>query len=383
MKKRRLALEENERATLAPYALFSAASRGRVHHEAEPRYRTAFQRDRDRIVHSAAFRLLEYKTQVFVNDAGDYYRTRLTHTLEVAQIGRTLARALGANEDLVETICLAHDLGHPPFGHAGEDVLNHLMSDHGGFNHNHQSYRVVTKLERRYRNWTGLNLTLETLEGIAKHETSDDRRSFSEITQETGASVEAQIANISDELAYNAHDLDDGLQAGLIRTDQLAELGLWQQVVDRVKWRDKLLDDVSRHHIIRELVGLLVDDVLGESQRRLSALSPESSMAVQLHGEPVVRHSDAQLEQVVQLKDFLFRQMYRHFRIVRMQTRAEHFLEGLFASYVRQPLQLPDDYRAKLGDESLHRVVADYIANLTDRSALHEYQQLFDPITRP
>ncbi len=383
MKQCRLTLEANERSTLAPYALFSDASRGRAHHEAEPRYRTAFQRDRDRIVHSAAFRLLEYKTQVFVNDAGDYYRTRLTHTLEVAQIGRTLARALGANEDLVETICLAHDLGHPPFGHAGEDVLNHLMSGHGGFNHNHQSYRVVTKLERRYRNWAGLNLTRETLEGIAKHETNADRRAFSEIPQETGASVEAQIANISDELAYNAHDLDDGLQAGLIRPDQMAELGLWQQVVERVQWTGKALDDVSRHHIIRELVGLLVDDVLGESQRRLADLKPQSSMAVQLHTESIVSHSGAQLQQVAQLKDFLLHNMYRHFRIARMQTRAEHFLEALFASYVKQPLQLPDDYRAKLQDDSVYRVVADYIANLTDRSALREFQQLFDPITQP
>ena len=383
MKKRRQTLEEDERRTLAPYALFSDASRGRPHHEAEPRYRTAFQRDRDRIVHSAAFRLLEYKTQVFVNDAGDYYRTRLTHTLEVAQIGRTLARALGANEDLVETICLAHDLGHPPFGHAGEDVLNQLMSDHGGFNHNHQSYRVVTKLERRYRNWPGLNLTIESLEGIAKHETSAVRRAFSEIAQETGPSVEAQIANISDELAYNAHDLDDGLQAGLIRMDQLTELGLWRQVADRARWQGQALDDVSRHHIIRELVGLLVDDVLGESQIRLLQLKPDSSMAVQLRGMPVICHSDAQLEQVAQLKDFLFHNMYRHYRIVRMQTRAEHFLEALFSSYLKQPLQLPDHYRAKLQGETLHRVVADYIANLTDRSALHEFQQLFDPITKP
>lgn len=383
MMNRRLTLEANERRTLAPYALFSDASRGRAHHEAEPRYRTAFQRDRDRIVHSAAFRLLEYKTQVFVNDAGDYYRTRLTHTLEVAQIGRTLARALGANEDLVETICLAHDLGHPPFGHAGEDVLNQLMSEQGGFNHNHQSYRVVTRLERRYRNWPGLNLTIESLEGIAKHETSYDRREFSEISQETGPSVEAQIANISDELAYNAHDLDDGLQAGLIRMDQITELALWRQLSQRAKWRGKALDDVSRHHIIRELVGLLVDDVLDESQRRLSQHKPDSSMAIQLHGEPVVRHSATQMEQVAQLKEFLFHNMYRHYRIVRMQTRAEHFLEALFSSYVKQPLQLPDDYRAKLNDEALHRVVADYIANLTDRSALHEFQQLFDPITKP
>ena len=383
MTKRRSTLEEDERRTLAPYALYSDASRGRVHHESEPRYRTVFQRDRDRIVHSAAFRQLEYKTQVFVNDAGDYYRTRLTHTLEVAQIGRTLARALGANEDLVETICLAHDLGHPPFGHAGEDVLNQLMSDHGGFSHNHQSYRVVTKLERRYRNWPGLNLTIESLEGIAKHETSGERRSFSEISHETGPSVEAQIANIADDLAYNAHDLDDGLQAGLIRSTQIAGLGLWRQVVERVRWSGKLLDDVSRHHIIRELVGLLVDDVLAESQRRLSQLKPESSMAVQLHGEAVVSHSGATSSSVAQLKDFLFHNMYRHFRVVRMQTRAEHILEALFASYVKQPLQLPGAYRDRLEAEPVQRVVADYIANLTDRSALHEFQQLFDPNTEP
>lgn len=380
---RRLKLEQNERNALARYALFSADSRGRVHHEAEPSYRTAFQRDRDRIVHSAAFRLLEYKTQVFVNDAGDYYRTRLTHTLEVAQIGRTLARALGVNEDLVEAICLAHDLGHPPFGHAGEEALNQLMSGHGGFNHNHQSYRVVTKLERRYPNWHGLNLTIETLEGIAKHETSYDRRAFSEISPETGASVEAQIANIADELAYNAHDLDDGLQAGLIGIEQVAELELWQQVVDRANWRGSRLDDVSRHQLIRELVGMLVDDVLGETQRQLKALEPESSLAVQLHPDPVVRHSLGQQALNAELKDFLFHCMYRHFRIVRMQTRAEHFIQALFVSYVKEPRQLPDDYRAKLAEESTHRVVADYIASLTDRSALHEFQQLFDPITRP
>ena len=349
----------------------------------EPRYRTAFQRDRDRIVHSAAFRLLEYKTQVFVNDAGDYYRTRLTHTLEVAQIGRTLARALGANEDLVEAICLAHDLGHPPFGHAGEDVLNQLMRDHGGFNHNHQSYRVVTKLERRYPKWQGLNLTLETLEGIAKHETAYDRSAFSQIPEETGPSLEAQIANVADELAYNAHDLDDGLQSGLIRPAQLEALEIWRRVVERVGWAGGDLDDVARHMIIRELVGELVDDALFESERRIESLNPRDSLDIQRHPHTVVRHSQAQARLNAELKDFLFHNMYRHFRIARMQTRAERFIQALFASYIGEPRQLPDLYRAKLDREPAHRVVADYIASLTDRSALREYQQLFDPISRP
>lgn len=378
----RLKLEDNELGSLASYALFSRHSRGRLHHEPEPRYRTAFQRDRDRIVHSAAFRLLEYKTQVFVNDAGDYYRTRLTHTLEVAQIGRTLARALGANEDLVEAICLAHDLGHPPFGHAGEDALNQLMSDHGGFNHNHQSYRVVTKLEHRYPKWMGLNLTFETLEGIAKHETAYDRSLFREISEETGPGLEAQIANVADELAYNAHDLDDGLQSGLIHVSQLAELDIWRRVLDRVKWSGGDLDDVARHNIIRELVGQLVDDVLFESERRIEALAPQESLDIQLHPQPVVRHSDELQALNAELKDFLFHNMYRHFRIVRMQTRAEHFIQALFDSYIGEPLQLPDSYRAKLEAEPMRRVVADYIASLTDRSALREFRQLVDPISR-
>ncbi len=379
----RLMLEENELRSLAPYALFSGRSRGRVHHESEPRYRTAFQRDRDRIVHAAAFRLLEYKTQVFVNDAGDYYRTRLTHTLEVAQIGRTLARALGANEDLVEAICLAHDLGHPPFGHAGEDVLNELMSEHGGFNHNHQSYRVVTKLEHRYPKWNGLNLTLETLEGIAKHETAYDHSAFREIPEETGPGLEAQIANVADELAYNAHDLDDGLQSGLIHVAQLRELTIWQRVIERLNWSNSDLDDVSRHNIIRELVGQLVDDVLYESERRIRDLCPGESLDLQRHPTPVIGHS-AELQMCnAELKEFLFHNMYRHFRIVRMQTRAEHFIQALFASYAGEPRQLPDSYRAKLASEPKHRVVADYIASLTDRSALREFQQLFDPISRP
>ncbi len=379
----RLKLEDKELRGLAAYALFSRQSRGRLHPEPEPRYRTAFQRDRDRIVHSAAFRRLEYKTQVFVNDAGDYYRTRLTHTLEVAQIGRTLARALGANEDLVEAICLAHDLGHPPFGHAGEDALDQLMSDHGGFNHNHQSYRVVTKLERRYPKWTGLNLTLETLEGIAKHETAYDRSAREGTPDENGPSLEAQIANVADELAYNAHDLDDGLQSGLIRPPQLEALEIWRRVVARVGWAGGELDDLARHSVIRELVGHLVDDVLLESERRIRTLKPGHSQAVQRHRRAVVSHSPTQTRLNAELKDFLYHNMYRHFRIARMQTRAERFIQALFASYIGEPRQLPGSYRDRLNHEPTQRVVADYIASLTDRSALREYQQLFDPISRP
>lgn len=379
MHRSRQQLEQQELDTLAPYALSSRHSRGRLHHEAEPRYRTAFQRDRDRIVHCAAFRLLEYKTQVFVNDAGDYFRTRLTHTLEVAQIGRTVARALGANEDLVEAICLAHDLGHPPFGHAGEDILNQLMADWGGFNHNHQSFRVVTKLERRYPNWKGLNLTAETLEGIAKHETEYDISHLSGIEAETGASLEAQIANIADELAYNAHDLDDGLQAGLIQSEQLQDLDIWRILGDRLHWTGRM-DEVDRHHVIRELVGMQVDDVLQNSAGNIEAAKPRTPVDVQQQPQPLVSHSERQQMHNRDLKDFLYENMYRHYRIVRMQTRAEHILKSLFIGYVKEPRQLPDDFRARLFEEDIERVVADYVASLTDRSALLEYRQFFDPI---
>ncbi len=379
MRRSRSQLEQQELDTLAPYALFSRHSRGRLHHEAEPRYRTAFQRDRDRIVHCEAFRLLEYKTQVFVNDAGDYFRTRLTHTLEVAQIGRTLARALGVNEDLVEAICLAHDLGHPPFGHAGEDILNQLMADWGGFNHNHQSFRVLTKLERRYPKWNGLNLSAETLEGVAKHETEYDISHLAGIETKTGASLEAQIANIADELAYNAHDLDDGLQAGLIRVEQLQRLDIWRIVTDRLQWSGGRLGEVDRHHVIRELLGLQVDDVLENSAGNIEMAQPKSSLDVQRMSQPLVCHSQVQQRQNRYLKDFLYANMYRHYRIVRMQTRAEHILQALFAGYVKEPRQLPDDFHARLTEEATERVVADYIASLTDRSAFLEYQQFFDP----
>lgn len=376
-------LEQIEAQTLAPYALLSQDSRGRRHDDHEPDYRTAFQRDRDRIIHSAAFRRLEYKTQVFVNDAGDYYRTRLTHTLEVAQIGRTLARSLGVNEDLTEAICLAHDLGHPPFGHAGEYVLNRLLADHGGFNHNYQSYRVVTELETRYPDWQGLNLTYETLEGIAKHETEYDISQTPEFDDDTRGSVEAQIADVSDELAYNAHDLDDGLQAGLITPQQLNELKIWRELVKRLEWDGVVLSEVDRHRLIRELVGMLVTDVLQQTTGTIKARNIKSVEDVKHQPDNIVRHSDAQKEQLRELKDFLYENMYYHYLVVRMKERAERFVTHLFQSYVREPRQLPDAYRAKAPQIGLERVLADYIASMTDRSALIEYRNLFDPVTRP
>lgn len=379
----RLHLETTEAETLKPYAILSRDSRGRLHHEQEPAYRTAFQRDRDRIIHAAAFRRLEYKTQVFVNDTGDYYRTRLTHTLEVAQIGRTMARALGVNESLVEAICLAHDLGHPPFGHAGESVLNTLMQDHGGFNHNHQSYRVVTELERRYERWPGLNLTYETLEGIAKHETDYDLSSAAGYDPDTRGSLEAQIADVADELAYNAHDLDDGLQSGLIQPEQLGTLPIWQAVIERSRWAGGQLDALSRHHVIRELIGMLVDDVLAHTTEQLDTHQPASSLDIQRLPAHIVGYREAMAPKVRALKVFLNTEMYHHFRVVRMAKRAEQFLSQIFASYTEEPRQLPPPYLALVDKKGLHRVVADYIASMTDRSATEEYRRLFDPSVRP
>lgn len=369
-------LEAKEQSTLAPYALLSSRSRGRVHAEPPARARTAFQRDRDRILHAAAFRRLQYKTQVFVNDAGDYFRTRLTHTLEVAQIGRTLARALGANEDLVEAICLAHDLGHPPFGHTGEAALDDLLSDHGGFDHNVQSYRVVTQLENRYPGWRGLNLTLETLEGIANHDPKRDFCAFPEIDCEAGPSLEAQIANIADGLAYNAHDLDDGLQAGLIAPADCAELGLWRRAAGRHARQSGRLDDLARHQLIRELVGSLVEDVLGETRKRIVALQPGTPLEIQRHRRLIVRYSSQMREQFRQLKAFLMERLYRHPRILGMQERARQVIQTLYEGWRKDPRQVPGELRQFVRDAAQPRQIADALASTSDRSALQLVQQL-------
>jgi dGTPase len=262
-------LEEIEERSLAPYGLSSRLSKGRTFPEDEPAYRTSFQRDRDRILHTTAFRRLEYKTQVFITHEGDYYRTRLTHTLEVAQIGRTIARALGANEDLVEAICLAHDLGHPAFGHSGEVTLNRLMIDYGGFDHNKQSLRIVTKLERRYPDFPGLNLTWEVREGIVKHETEYDLSDASDYNPELRGHLEAQIANVADELAYTAHDLDDGLRSQMINRHMLDGMPIWEILVESIGWKNGELDDLTRHRLIRRLIGIYVTDLVETTDQRL------------------------------------------------------------------------------------------------------------------
>ena len=377
-------LEQIEAARLAPYALRSGDSAGRCYPEAEAAYRTAFQRDRDRIIHSAAFRRLEYKTQVFVNDEGDYYRTRLTHTLEVAQIGRTIARTLGVNEDLVEAICLAHDLGHPPFGHAGEETLDALIKDKGGYNHNHQSYRVVTQLEHRYPDFPGLNLTKETLGGLAKHETEYDHLvEIAGLDPTTRGSLEAQIANMTDELAYNAHDLDDGLNAGLLTPTELNQLEIWRLLCDRLNWHGEVMDELTRHGFIRELIGLLVSDVLQTTQARLEQLQPQKSEDIEHQPANIVVYS-AEMEALVKpLKEFLFANMYYSFRVVRMKKRAQRIIEQVFATLLEDRRQLPPESLRETEERPIERVIADYIASMTDRSAVLEYRRLFDPLMRP
>ena len=376
-------IEELEAEALAPYGHRSRDSRGREYSEDEPHYRTAFQRDRDRILHTTAFRRLEYKTQVFVVTEGDYYRTRLTHTLEVAQIGRTLARALGGNEDLVEAISLAHDLGHPPFGHSGEATLGRLMAEHGGFDHNKQSLRIVTELERRYPEFAGLNLTWELREGIVKHETEYDISDAEDYEPEKRGHLEAQIANVADELAYTAHDLDDGLRSNLISIGQLQGLTLWEMLRKSIDWTTDELDELTRHRLIRRLIGLEVSALLDSSQQKIAAADLNSVEALQMLDHNVVGFSDEYVTMNQQLKTFLFANMYQHYRVVRMQTKAERFIEELFNAYVEKPEILPKKVQARAQTRQFYRTICDYLAGMTDRFALKEYSKLFDPATLP
>ena len=380
---KRKKLEEIEQLALAPYGLKSAESRGRVYPEAESASRPAFERDRDRIIHTTAFRRLEYKTQVFVYYEGDHYRTRLTHTLEVAQLGRSLARGLGCNEELTEAICLAHDLGHPPFGHAGEYALNALMAEHGGFNHNTQSYRIVTKLEQRYSSFPGLNLTYETREGMIKHETDYDKSDAQGYEPDQRGSLEAQIANLADEIAYNAHDLDDGLRAGMFEMAALDELTLWQELKEVVGWQsERPLPPIVRHELIRELIGQSVMNVLEHTSQNLIDNQIDSPEKVQTHSENLVAYAPAFKVKVRQLKKFLLDSMYRHYRLIRMQTKAERFITELFQAYEQEPNMLPSDTKKKLAEAPLHKVITDYIAGMTDRYALDEWEKLYNPYRR-
>lgn len=375
-------LEADEAHWLAPYALQSSDSRGRLYPEAESITRTAFQRDRDRIIHTTAFRRLEYKTQVFVFYEGDHYRTRLTHTLEVAQLGRTMARVLGCNEALTEAICLAHDLGHPPFGHAGEAILNRLMCDQGGFNHNTQSFRIVTALEKRYPHFDGLNLTYETRQGMIKHRAAHDKNDPEQYEPEKRRSVEAQIADLADEMAYNAHDLEDGLRAGLFPVDALDQLEIWQTLRQEVGWLGGPLDDLTRHAIIRALIGHTVTDVLHATSQRLAENHLDSALKVQSHHENVVGYSPSLALQIKSLKNFLYREMYHHYRLVRMHEKAERFITQLFEAYIKEPAMLPTATQKKLATNDKYRVITDYLAGMTDRYALDEWERLFDPYHR-
>jgi dGTPase len=375
-------LERIENQALAPYGFHSRDSKGRAYDEEPPRYRTCFHRDRDRILHSTAFRRLEYKTQVFVYSEGDDYRTRLTHTLEVAQIGRSLATALGANEVLVEAVCLAHDLGHPAFGHAGEYTLNQLMADHGGFDHNKQSLRIVQKLEHRYPEFPGLNLSWEVLEGIVKHETEYDIADAQDFNPDLRGTLEAQLANPADELAYTAHDLDDGLYSGLISPQDLAGLDLWNYVRESVGWDGTGFNTLWRHRMVRRLLGLMINDAIQATGKRLEAESVTSGADVQSLSGTVVAHTETMTAMIKGLKAFLFENLYHHPRVMRMERKAIRIITALFEAYTEEPRQLPYAEQAKLEERSLPRVVCDYIAGMTDRYALQEYAKLFDPMER-
>jgi len=375
--------EEQEDYCLAPYGIRSKDSKGRAYPDDEPLYRTVFQRDRDRILHTTAFRRLEYKTQVFLNTEGDYYRTRLTHTLEVAQIGRTVARALGANEDLEEAICLAHDLGHSPFGHSGERILNELMANEGGFDHNKQSLRIVTKLENRFEDFPGLNLTWETREGIVKHETEYDVADADEYNPHLRGHLEAQIANAADELAYSAHDLDDGLRSGLLATEWLQDLTIWKTLVESVDWKGPRLNELDRKKIIRRMIGMEVRDLIKSTDQEIKQSGIKSVAELQKLDHNVIRFSDEMTKMNRELKDFLFANLYKHHRVIRMQVKAEGIISDLFSAYEKDPLMLPRHIHAGIEAKGLKRAICDYIAGMTDRFAIDEHQKLFDPVRRP
>lgn len=375
-------LEGIETTILAPYALKSAESRGRKYQEEESAMRTAFQKDHDRIIHTTALRRLEYKTQVFVFYEGDHYRNRLTHTLEVTQLGRSIARSLGGNEDLTEAICLAHDLGHPPFGHAGENALNELMHDFGGFNHNTQSYRIVTALEDSFSAFPGLNLTFETREGIIKHETDYDKSEVADFDPDTRASLEGQIANIADEIAYNAHDLEDGLRASLFEQEDLETLQVWLALKEQIGWKRESFDDVTRHEVIRELIGMMVSDVIETTATNLTIRQINTPISLQKEPTNVVEYSPRLDEMIRALKDFLYDRMYRHYRLMRMQTKAERVIAEIFQAYLKEPTMLPTKIQEKIEQTPLEQVITDYIAGMTDRFALEEWEKLFDPYRR-
>ena len=366
--------EKKEAAFLAPYAALSTKSRGRVYKQSEHPLRTAFQRDRDRIVHSAAFRRMEYKTQVFIPHESDHFRTRLTHTIEVAQISRTLARSLGLNEDLAEAIALVHDLGHTPFGHAGEDVLNELLKDCGGFNHNRQSLRVVDLLERRYPEHPGLNLTYEVREGIVKHETKV-RISMPEFGADERPTFEASLVDIADEIAYNAHDIDDGLSSGIVSIAELMQTGFMKSIGKDLN-ADIQDKDKYRYAIVRRIIDRLVGDVLEETSHRILKNEIRSIAGVRSANEKICSYSNRMIGNVVEIKSFLFQNLYRHPEMEKHSKHAEKIIEKLFLEFIKDVKHLPKSYQMRLKEDKKQFVVADYIAGMTDRFA----EKIFESI---
>jgi len=370
---------------LAPYAVRSRNSRGRRFLEAPPASRTEFQRDRDRIIHSTAFRRLEYKTQVFINHEGDLFRTRLTHSIEVAQIARSIARNLRLNEDLVEAISLAHDLGHTPFGHAGQDALNNCMRDHGGFEHNLQSLRVVDALEQRYGAFDGLNLTFETREGILKHCSISNARKLGDIgerfIEKTQPSLEAQVANLADEIAYNNHDIDDGLRSGLLSPEQLEEIDFYARHRQQVEAEfPGITGRRAIHETIRRMINALIVDLIQASSERIAAANVKTIDDVRRAG-PLIAFSESMRAEATGLKRFLYENLYRHYRVNRMTSKARRIVTELFDAFMREPGLLPPDYqehdKAISSEGTQARQIADYIAGMTDRYAIREHRRLF------
>jgi len=377
-------IEKREYDLLASYAMHSKDTKGRKYPEAEPKYRSVYQRDRDRIIHSTAFRRLEYKTQVFVNHEGDYYRTRLTHTMEVSQIARSIARTMSLNEDLVEVIALSHDIGHPPFGHAGEDSLRTLMKDNGGFDHNLQGLRVVEELEQRYPDFPGLNLTWESREGINKHTTMFDKaQQLKEFEPGSSPTMETQVVDVADEIAYDNHDIDDGLMSGLMEEKGLLQLKLWKDAAGFVqKGKIELPDKIRKYQIIRRLIDTQIEDLLVTSEKNITASGIKNLADVKKHKKKLVAFSEDMQKKRKELRVFLMDNLYKNFRVMRMSDKARRFITGLFKVYLEKPEQLPPSDQKKIKKAGNHRVICDYIAGMTDRYALDEYKKLFDPYER-
>lgn len=379
MPRTRQELEQLERQTLASYAQMSGNSRGRTHKESPSPWRTEYQRDRDRVIHSRAFRRLEYKTQVFLNGTGDHLRTRLTHTMEVAAIARGIARALRLNEDLTETIALAHDLGHSPFGHRGEHVLDRLMKDHGGFEHNRQSLRVVEELEQKYANFPGLNLSWEVREGLVKHCTAYDHPSKRQGFAAKNSSLEAQVANLADEITYYSHDLDDGLDARLLSEEALnRNVTVWRDAARKVKKEQgSMPDECRRYAIIRELIDSQVRDVVETTEKLIAAAGVKSADDVRLHRTALVQYSATRRRLNQEMRKYLYRNLYFSKQVDEANTRAVRILAEVFNFYLSHPKELGEQSQKRIRREGRHRAVCDYIAGMTDRYVMHEYQRHF------